>query len=46
MKKLVEDSAYRERIAAAGRHTIHTAFSHEAVGRRYRKRLDVIARLL
>ena len=46
MRKLVEDADYRRRIAAAGQETIRTEFSQEAVGRRYRRRLDVIARLL
>ena len=46
MKKLVDDSAYRKRIARAGQETMHTQFSPEAVGKLYRRRLEVIAKLL
>ena len=46
MRKIVEDAAFRGRIAEAGRATLHTRFSRKAVGELYRKRLDVIARLL
>lgn len=46
MRKLVEDADFRTRIAEAGRQTIRTEFSHEAVGELYRKRLAIISRLL
>ncbi len=46
MRKLVDDPAWRRRIAEAGRKTITEEFSPQAVGRSYRKRLDVIFRLL
>lgn len=46
MRRLVEDTEFCRRIATAGRHTIETDFSPDAVGRRYRSRLDTLARLL
>ncbi|MGD1002054.1 MAG: hypothetical protein ABSA67_15305 [Candidatus Brocadiia bacterium] len=46
LRKLVDDPAWRRRIAEAGRKTITEEFSPQAVGRSYGKRLDVIFRLL
>ena len=46
MRKLVDDPAWRRRIAEAGRKTITEEFSAQAVGQSYCKRLDVIFRLL
>ena len=46
MRRLAEDAEFCRTVAAAGRHTIHTEFSPAAVGRRYRARLDTLARLL
>ena len=46
MRRLVEDDELRERIAAAGQQTIRSEYSPAAVGQRYRKRLEVLARLL
>jgi glycosyltransferase involved in cell wall biosynthesis len=46
MKKLVEDADFRRRIADAGQHTIRTDFSYEAVGKMYRRRLSIIAKML
>jgi glycosyltransferase involved in cell wall biosynthesis len=46
MKKLVEDAEFRRRIADAGRHTLRTEFSPRTVGEMYRKRLEIISKLL
>jgi Glycosyl transferases group 1 len=42
MQRLVEDAVYRHAVAERGRRTVATEFSPEAVGRRYRARLDAI----
>ncbi|KPJ57624.1 MAG: hypothetical protein AMS16_01200 [Planctomycetes bacterium DG_58] len=46
MKKLVSDTAFRKRIAKAGKITIRTEFSYKSVGQRYRRRLELISGLL
>jgi glycosyltransferase involved in cell wall biosynthesis len=46
MRRLVEDVALRRRLGAAGRETIRTRFSPEAVGRRYQNRLALLAKLV
>jgi GT2 family glycosyltransferase/glycosyltransferase involved in cell wall biosynthesis len=38
MRKLVEDDAFRRRIAAAGQRKVSESFSPAAIGRRYRSR--------
>jgi glycosyltransferase involved in cell wall biosynthesis len=45
MLKLVEDSSYRQTIALRGRATIAEEFSPQAIGQRYRRRLEAISRL-
>lgn len=42
MRKLVEDQAFRTRIASAGQATIRRDFSPAAVGRQYAQRLEAI----
>lgn len=42
MRRLVDDVAFRERIAEAGRQTVREEFSPEAVGRRYVQRLEAL----
>ena len=42
MRKLVEDRAFRQRIASAGQATIRRDFSPAAVGRQYVERLEAI----
>jgi glycosyltransferase involved in cell wall biosynthesis len=44
MQKLVEDPAFRKRIALAGQATIQRDFSPVAVGRQYARRLEAIRR--
>jgi glycosyltransferase involved in cell wall biosynthesis len=43
MRRLVSDSAFRTRIAAAGLHTIETQHSPEVIGQRYRRRLEIVS---
>ena len=43
MKRIVEDSAWRQRLRAQGQQTIRTRFSPAAVGSLYRSRLGAIA---
>jgi glycosyltransferase involved in cell wall biosynthesis len=43
MKRLFEDRSLGERLGAAARRTIEERFSPEAIGARYRRRLEVIA---
>lgn len=44
MRTLVDDAAFRDRIGRAGRATVETELSPEAVGRRYVRRLEAIRR--
>ena len=43
MRRLHADRALRERLGAAARATIEEKFSPEAIGARYRRRLEAIA---
>ena len=43
MRKLVEDDKYREYIAAAGQSFIRENFNEQAIGSRYKKRLEEIS---
>lgn len=45
MRQLVDDAAWRRRIAAQGQHTITTEYAPATVGRLIRERMGVIARL-
>jgi hypothetical protein len=42
MRRVVEDSAYREQIGERARQTMRSQFSSKAAGLRYRARLDAL----
>lgn len=43
MRALVNDPAYAARVARAARHTMLTEYSPEAIGKRYRARLELLS---
>jgi glycosyltransferase involved in cell wall biosynthesis len=46
MNLLVEDDEFRKRVSAAGQQTIRGEYSPSAIGQLYRKRLEILSRLI
>jgi len=46
MKRLVEDREFYDRLGAAGQQTIRSEYSPAAIGQRYRRRLEILSRLI
>jgi glycosyltransferase involved in cell wall biosynthesis len=46
MRRLVEDEAWRRTIASLGQESVRRDFSFRAAGERYRRRLEIVRRLI